>query len=93
MRFEWNENKRHSNIRKHGFDFKDAEEIFYSPMLTRLDIRSDYGEERWVSIGMTKSRVAVVVYLEYDGNEIVRIISLRKALKYERKQYEQYISH
>ncbi len=66
MRFERDENKRHANIRKHGFDFKDAEEIFRSPMLTRLDTRVDYGEDRWMGIGMIKNRIVVVVYLEYE---------------------------
>ena len=93
MNFEWDENKRRANIRKHGFDFKSAEAIFDAPMLTRLDTRADYGEDRWVGIGMTVNRVVVVVYLEYDGSDVIRIISLRKALNYERKQYERYISH
>ena len=93
MNFEWDENKRHANIRKHGFDFKSAEEVFDAPMLARLDTRADYGEDRWVGIGMTVARVVVVVYLEYDDSETIRIISLRKALNYEQKQYERYISY
>ncbi len=93
MQFEWDEDKRHANIRIHGFDFEDAEEIFRSPMLTRLDTRVDYGEDRWVGIGTTKNRVVVIVYLEYDDSETIRVISLRKALNYERKRYEEHISY
>jgi uncharacterized DUF497 family protein len=41
VHFEWNEEKNAANIRKHGFDFEDAWEIFESPMLTALDTRED----------------------------------------------------
>jgi uncharacterized DUF497 family protein len=47
VNFEWDEDKNQENIRKHGFDFADAWEIFEAPMLTALDTREDYGEERW----------------------------------------------
>lgn len=46
MRFEWDEEKNQANIRKHGFNFTDAWEIFESPMLISLDVKEDYGEER-----------------------------------------------
>jgi uncharacterized DUF497 family protein len=88
MRFEWNEQKNRANIRKHGLDFADAWEVFTLPMLVALDDRQDYGEDRWIGIGMLKSRVVIVIYTERDDNTI-RIISLRKALTYERKRYEQ----
>ena len=93
MKFEWGEHKRIVNIQKHGLDFKDAGDVFEHPMLRRLDTRFDYDEDRWVGIGMTYNRVVVVVYVEYDEDDIIRIISLRKALNHERKQYERYISY
>lgn len=46
MRFEWNEQKRRDNIRKHGFDFRDARKVFNLPMLVALDDRKEYGEDR-----------------------------------------------
>jgi uncharacterized DUF497 family protein len=88
MQFEWDEQKNKINIRKHGLDFADAWEIFAMPMLAALDDREDYGEDRWIAIGMLKSRIVVVVYSELD-RDTIRIISLRKALSNERKQYEQ----
>lgn len=88
MPFEWDEQKNQSNIRKHGLDFADAWEIFEGPVLTALDDREEYGEERWIGIGLLRSRVVVMVYTE-PNNETVRIISLRKALTYERNRYEQ----
>ena len=43
MRFEWDEQKRKANIRKHGFDFRDAWKVFELPMLVALDDRQDCG--------------------------------------------------
>jgi hypothetical protein len=88
MRFEWDEEKNKANIRKHGFDFADAWEIFTGLMLTALDDWEDYGEDRWIGIGMLRMHVVVVVFVE-RGEDTIRIISLRKALSYERKRYEE----
>jgi len=49
MRFEWDEQKNKTNIRKHGLDFADAPEIFDEPTVVRLDTRQDYGEDRWIA--------------------------------------------
>lgn len=91
MNFEWNEKKRTENLRKHKLDFIEAPFIFDEPMLTTLDTREDYGEDRWVGIGALKGRVVVVVFTERDEGETIRIISLRKALKHERRYYEKEI--
>ena len=89
MKFEWDEEKRKANIRKHGLDFVDATDFFNHPMLTRLDTRFDYGEDRWVGLGMILNHVIVIVFTERDNGETVRIISIRKALKNERRKYEE----
>jgi hypothetical protein len=88
MKFEWDEQKNQTNVRKHGFSFADAWEIFEAPLLVVLDDRFDYGEDRWMGIGRVQSRIVVVVYTEPD-EETIRIISLRKALSHERHAYEQ----
>ena len=90
MRFEWDEQKNATNIRKHAFDFADAWEIFEAPMLIFPDTREDYGEKRWIGIGFLREGVVVVVFTERDG-ETIRIISLRKALKHERIRFEEAI--
>ncbi len=59
MKFKWNERKNTVNIRKHGFNFTNAWEIFEGPMLTTLDDRYDYGEERWIAIGSLRTRIVV----------------------------------
>ena len=95
MEFEWDERKRRENIRKHGFDFLDVPLMFSAPMLVMPDLRYDYGEDRWIGIGMIKGRIVVVIFAERTtaAGEIVRIISLRKALKHEREAYEQEITY
>ena len=90
MNFEWDEQKNAANIHKHGFDFTDAWEIFESPMLTAPDTREDYGEERWIGIGFLQGRIVVIVFAERSDN-IIRVISLRKALKHERIRLEEAI--
>ncbi|MEO1620503.1 MAG: BrnT family toxin [Cyanobacteria bacterium J06632_3] len=92
MNFEWDEQKNNLNIGKHGFDFADAYRIFDLPMAVALDDRYDYGEDRWIGIGMLDGRVVVVVYTELN-EAAIRIISLRKALAYERRRYEQYLKN
>jgi uncharacterized protein len=90
MTFEWDEAKNRSNIRKHGLDFSDAEEMFRGFLLVRPDTRKDYGEERWIGIGMIRGCVVFVAFAE-PSHETVRIISLRKADHEERKEYEKAI--
>ena len=87
VNFEWDEEKNNENIRKHGFDFADAWEIFEAPMRTALDLREDYGEERLRGIGFLGNRIVVVIFT-YRNEDTIRLISLRKALKHERKKFE-----
>ena len=91
MQFEWDETKNLTNIHKHGIDFADVPPMFEEEMLARLDNRVDYGEERWVGIGFLQRGIAVVVWTE-RRQDIIRIISARRANRHERKQLEQYLS-
>ncbi len=91
MKIIWDEAKNKRNIMVHGFDFVDAERVFQSPLLVRLDTREDYGEDRWQGIGMLDGRIVVVVIFTEPNSDTVRVISLRKATKYERTEYEKQI--
>ena len=91
MQFEWNEAKNLDNIRKHDIDFVDVPEMFDSPMLIELDNRFDYDEDRWFGIGFLGNGVAIVVWTERQ-NDVIRIISSRRANRYERQRLEQYLS-
>jgi len=93
MTFVWDEKKNRENIRKHGIDFRDVTDLFKHPMLVQLDTRQDYGEDRWIGIGLLESTVAVVVYVEWEDEETIRIISARKATAYERGQYYKRLPH
>ncbi len=85
MKFEWDEAKRKSNIKKHGFDFVDAEKVFNGATFTINDDRFDYGKNRYITLGMLEGIVIVITHLEED--ELIRIISIRKATKNEQKIY------
>ena len=80
MRFEWDDEKNKSNIRKHGFDFADAWEIFEAPLLAGLDDREDFGEDRWIGIGSLSGQIIVVVFTERDA-ETIRLISFSKGVE------------
>ena len=92
MTFEWDETKNCANIRKHGFHFTEAEEMFRGALLVRPDTREDYGEKRWIGIGMIQGRYAFVAFAERP-NDTIRIISLRKANHEERQEYEKAIEN
>ena len=93
MKFEWDERKNDRNIRKHGIDFMDIVEMFNHPMLTHLDTRREYGEDRWIGIGLLRNIVAVTVYLEWEDEDTIRIISARKATNHESKEYHKRIQN
>ena len=87
MLFEWDENKNKENLKKHGFDFADAWELFENPLLVRADSRKEYSEERWTGIGNMGNGIVTVIAFTRRGKETIRIISMRKASKKERQYY------
>ncbi len=93
MRFEWDRNKALLNIKAHGVSFHEVEEIFDDPFhVSVMDRRFDYLEERWITMGRTKSGNLIVtghLYVMSDnGIELVRILTARKATPKERERYE-----
>lgn len=91
MEYEWDEAKRRSNIRKHGIDFIGVEKVFAGTTVTIRDERLDYGESRFITLGVLSARVVVVVHTETP--KVIRIISIRKATKYEEASYFKEISN
>ena len=59
MRFEWDEAKRLSNPQKHGLDFIGIAQVFEGATITITDARFDYGEERFVTLGLLDGRVVI----------------------------------
>jgi hypothetical protein len=90
MRFEWDEKQRLINIRKHGIDFADVPAIFELDTITVMDDRFEYDETRYQTLGLLKARVIMVVHTESET--VIRIISARKANKYEEETYFSEIS-
>jgi len=85
MKVEWDEAKRESNLHKHGVDFADLEPLFQGDTVTVLDDRFDYGEDRFVTLGLLNGVMLAVVHTE--TGDTLRIISARKATRYEEESY------
>lgn len=85
VRFEWDESKREANILKHGIDFVGVEEVFEGETITILDESVDYREERFLTFGLLNGHVLVIAHTETD--EVIRIISVRKATRNEEISY------
>jgi len=92
MRFEWDEFKSSRNLAKHRISFETASLVFEDPHVLVREDRIVEGEERWQALGFIGDAVIVLVvhtYREESGEEVVRIISARKAAAAERKAYEE----
>ncbi len=87
MEFEWDDQKAQRNLQKHHIDFRDAVRVFFDSK--RID-DEDYTteEERYRTIGLAKGRLLFVAYTWRESR--IRIISARKATKYEQQQYYSY---
>jgi len=87
MRLEWDENKSDACFADRGFDFAYVIRAFADPdRLLNRDHRWDYGEERYRLLGKIDGRVFVLVYTPRD--DVIRIISARKANRREVQEYE-----
>ena len=86
MGFQWDLEKGAANEARRGISFLQAAQIFRGPVLKTEDTRHDYGERRFVALGIFENVVLRVVFTERDGD--IRIISAWKASKNDRKRYE-----
>jgi uncharacterized DUF497 family protein len=86
MDFEWDEAKRHSNLEKHGIDFRDARAVFDGrPYVTIASARGS--EHRSLTLAMLAARLIAVAWTW--RSESIRIISVRSARDAEKRQYRQ----
>ncbi len=90
MQFLWDERKNESNIVKHNMDFADAFRLFAGPMRIIRDNRHEYGEDRFIGLGLLDNQIVVAAFTEPE-EDVTRIISMRRALAHEQKQYEHYL--
>jgi uncharacterized DUF497 family protein len=84
--FEWDEEKNAANIKNHGIDFLDAALIFENPRMEAVDDRAEYGELRCIALGLSGGTVLRVVYT-WRGENVVRIISARRANRHDAEKY------
>ena len=90
--FEWDQAKARSNERKHGVRFDDAMLVFADPFALVEQDRIEDGELRWQTLGLVGEVVLLLVAHTVRGeaeDEIIRIISARKASREERKRYDE----
>jgi len=94
VRIEWDRAKNETNQTKHGIDFETAQLVFDDPRCVTFIERVTDGEQRWHAIGSIEDVIVLVVvhtYREVDSEEMIRIISARRATTKERRLYEQAI--
>ena len=88
---DWDQRKHQPNLKKHGFDFADADRVFDGVTFTYEDDRIAYGEQRFVTLGSLNGTLVSIVHTERADH--IRVISMRKATKHEREIYFQNISY
>jgi len=86
VKFVWDKEKSKLNLEKHGIAFSDAKCVFKNPTVTFEDDRFDYGEKRFITLGLLEKREIVIIHTP-RGN-LIRIISMRKANVKEKKIYK-----
>ncbi|HVY41371.1 MAG TPA: BrnT family toxin [Polyangia bacterium] len=94
LRFEWDERKATTNRRKHGVSFEEARTVFLDEDALQIaDPDHSDDEDRFIMLGISSlMRVLLVCHCYRRDDEVIRIISARKADRRERKQYDQWRS-
>ena len=88
MKFDWDKNKRRSNLLKHRVDFTDAVGVFYDGAAITVEDPDHHDEQRFITIGRDfKLQTLVVINAQHQCSSI-RLISARRASRLEREQYE-----
>lgn len=86
MRYTHDPKKRTANLKKHGYDFKDAPQVIESTATVTFDDRRfDYGEQRFITLGVLRGDVVAIATAEIDDE--IRVISMRKAERHEEEIY------
>lgn len=93
LKFEWNRTKSETNLQKHGVSFEEAKSVFYDDH-ARLIADPDHSEteDRFIMLGVSANlRTLVVCHCYRHSEEVIRIISARKATKQETRIYREYL--
>lgn len=85
MEISYDPQKRVRTLKHRGLDFEDAVQVFAGPTIDFIDDRKDYGEARWLSFGLLRNRLVVVVWTPRADRR--HIISMRKANDREQEKH------
>lgn len=85
MKFTWHEPKRQINLKSHGFDFRDAEQVFNGSTATVEDKRDYGGEQRFNTTGLLGVTVVVISHTETEDE--IHVISMREAENHETRKF------
>ncbi|HEX8621119.1 MAG TPA: BrnT family toxin [Allosphingosinicella sp.] len=91
MEIEFDPEKREKVLRERGLDLADAAALLLGECATEVDDRFDYGEQRWISYGLLRGEVVACVWVD-RGEGGVRIVTMRKASRYEQERYFRYVA-
>ena len=95
MEIQWDPKKNQANLKKHGVSFEEASELFKAPghlILELYDFEHSIEEDRVISIGPILQGLIVVVSVERDDGNTIRLISARFATKTEQALYSDAIA-
>lgn len=89
IHFQWDQNKNLANIKKHKVSFEEAKTVFFDENARLIpDPEHSADEERFIVLGISdKLKLLTVVHIYKENDEVIRIISARKAAKSESKYY------
>ena len=90
--YEWDGKKAISNEHKHGIGFVEASSVFDDPLgMSMPDSEHSFDEDRWITMGNSvRGRVLVVVHVRVhsgENDEVIRLVSARRATRLERREY------
>ena len=93
LSFEWDDKKNKLNIAKHHVSFDEAQTVFFDPNARIIDDPEHSElEERFIILGLSKSpKLLVACHCYRTADEVIRIISARRATSNEAKQYHGYL--
>ena len=89
MIFTWKSTKRATNLKKHGYDFANAERVYDGPTFTVEDTRDYDGEQRFNSTGFLGTAIVTICHTESEDE--IHIISMRKAETHEIETLSRYL--
>ena len=91
--FDWDPCKADINLQKHGISFEEASSAFYDDR-ARIMYDPDHSqdEDRYVLLGVSEeSRLLMICHICKENDQLIRIISARRATKDERRQYQEFL--